>query len=462
MDFDVLVIGSGPGGYVAAIRASQLGKKVGLVEAAELGGVCLNWGCIPTKALLRSAEVHEMIKNADSYGLKVDKHSIDFPGVVKRSRGVADRMSKGVTFLMKKNKIETILGFGKLLDKNTVEVKLNEGKTRKVTATHILIATGARARQIPGLETDGDRVMAYREAMNMKKLPKSIAIIGSGAIGVEFAYFFRAMGSEVTVIEMLPNIVPNEDEEVSKELEKSFKKQGMKIMTGARVSSLKRNKTNVKLSVSQGDKTEEVTAEYCLVAVGVQPNSENIGLEKVGVTLDKGWIKVNENYQTNIPNVYAIGDIVGAPALAHVASKEGMLAVEHMAGHKIVPLDYKNIPGCTYCHPQVASVGYTEKQAREAGYSIKVGKFPVRVNGKAVGMGESEGFIKIIFDEKYGELLGCHFIGPEATELITEVTFAKSVESTYMEILHTVHPHPTLGEMVAEATHVAIGEPLHL
>lgn len=462
MEFDVLVIGSGPGGYVAAIRAAQLGKKVGIVERAELGGICLNWGCIPTKALLRSAEVYEMIKHSADFGLSVEKYQVDFPKVIKRSRGVADRLSKGVAFLMKKNKITTVMGTARLAGKGTVEVKLNDGGKETIKAANILIATGARARQIPGMEADGQRVLTYREAMVIDKMPASIAIVGAGAIGVEFAYFFRSMGAEVTVIEMLPHLVPVEDEEISAELEKAFKKQGIKIHTGTRVENLKKTKKNVSLTLSKDGKSETVTADYALMAIGVQGNIEGLGLEEAGIELNKGWIKVNQFYQTNVPGVYAIGDIIGPPWLAHVASKEGIVAVEHMAGHKVVPIDYTAIPGCTYCIPQIASVGYTEKKAVEAGYKIKVGRFPVRANGKALGMGESEGFIKIIYDEKYGELLGCHIIGPEATELITEVTLARSVEATYMEVLHTVHPHPTLSEIVAEATHAALGEAIHI
>lgn len=463
MDFDVVVIGSGPGGYVAAIRASQLGKKTAIIEKADLGGVCLNWGCIPTKALLRSAEVYEMMKHAKDYGLKVSDYSFDFESIVKRSRDVAGRQAKGVSFLMKKNKIETILGFGTLKDKHTIEVKTSEGESKTVTAENIILATGARARQFPGLEIDGDRVLSYREAMVMKKMPKSILVVGAGAIGVEFAYFFNALGAEVSIIEMLPNILPIEDEDVSKELEKSFKKAGIKIHTGTKVENLKKTKSSVTLTVSKDGKSEDLKAEYALMAIGVQGNIENLGLEVAGVQLtDKNWIKVNEYYQTSQPNIYAIGDINGPPWLAHVGSKEGILAAEHLAGHKVIPIDYNNIPGCTYCQPQVASVGLTEKKAREAGYELKIGKFPVRVNGKAQGMGELTGFVKIIYDAKYGEILGCHIIGPEATELITEVTLAKSIEATHAEVLHTIHPHPTLSEIIAEATHDALGEPIHL
>lgn len=462
MDFDVLVIGSGPGGYVAAIRAAQLGKKVGIVERAELGGVCLNWGCIPTKALLRSAEVYELIKHSQDFGFTVENPAIDFPKVIQRSRDVAGRQAKGVAFLMKKNKIEVLAGTARLTGKNSVEVKLNDGGARTVSATNMIIATGARARQLPGMEIDGKRVLGYREAMVMKEMPPSILIVGAGAIGVEFAYFFRSLGAEVTLIEMLPHLLPIEDEEISIELGKSFKKKGIKIHTSTRVEKMEKGKKEVKLTLSKDGKSETIAAEYVLMAIGVQGNVEGLGLEEAGVQVEKGWIKVNKFYQTNLPNIYAIGDIIGPPWLAHVASHEGMLAAEHIAGREIVPLNYNAIPGCTYCIPQVASVGLTEKKALEAGYKIKVGKFPVRVNGKAQGLGETEGFIKIIYDEKYGELLGCHIIGPEATELITEVTLAKSVEATYLEILHTVHPHPTLSEIVAEATHAAMGEPINI
>ncbi|MGH1363365.1 MAG: dihydrolipoyl dehydrogenase [Calditrichia bacterium] len=463
MQFDVVVIGSGPGGYVAAIRAAQHGKKTAIIERAELGGICLNWGCIPTKALLRSAEVFELISHADAYGVKVAAPKVDFEKVIKRSRDVAGRMSKGVTFLMKKNKIEVLSGHGKLLDRNTVEVKAADGKTQKVTATNVIVATGARARQIPGMEVDGKQVLSYREAMVVEKLPKSIVVVGAGAIGVEFAYFFNALGSDVTIIEMMPHLLPIEDEEVSKELEKAFKGQGIKFHTETKVEKLEKTKTQVKLTISGKDgKSEVITAEKALMAIGVQGNIEDLGIEELGIEMDRGYINVNENYQTNVPGVYAIGDIVGPPWLAHVASREALNAVDHLCGHKVVPVDYGTIPGCTYCIPQVASVGLTEKKAKEQGYDIQVGKFPVRVNGKAQGMGETTGFVKIIYDKKYGELLGAHIIGPEATELITEVTLAKSVEATFMEVLNTVHPHPTLSEMIMEATHVAIGEPIHL
>lgn len=462
MDFDVLVIGSGPGGYVAAIRAAQLGNKVGIVERAELGGICLNWGCIPTKALLRSAEVHNILKNSEDYGFKVQKVSIDLPKIIERSRAAADRLSKGVAFLMKKNKIEVLEGSGKLLDKNKVEVKPEKGNKKSVTAQKILIATGARARNIPGMEIDKKQILSYREAMVLDKLPSSMVIVGAGAIGVEFAYFFNALGCEVTIVEMLPHLLPIEDEDVSKELEKSFKKQGIKFHLNSKVEKMDKGKKEVKLTVSKDGKKETLTAEKVLMAIGVQGNIENIGLEEVGVETEKDHIKVDKYFRTNIPNIYAIGDVVGAPWLAHVASREGINAVEHMSGKEVVPIDYNTIPGCTYCIPQVASVGLTEKKAKEAGYDLKIGKFPIRVNGKALALGETEGFIKIIYDAKYGELLGCHIIGPEATELITEVTLAKAVEATYMEVLHTVHPHPTLSEIVAEATHDAIGEPIHI
>lgn len=462
MDFDVLIIGSGPGGYVAAIRAAQLGKKVGIVERAELGGICLNWGCIPTKALLRSAEVNNIIKNSENYGMSVQKHSVNFPKVIQRSRDVAEKLSKGVAFLMKKNKVEVIVGTGKLIDKNTIEITPEKGNKKKVSASNILIATGARARNIPGMEIDKKQVLSYREAMVLDKMPSSIIIVGAGAIGVEFSYFFRSLGAEVTIIEMLPHLLPIEDEEISKELEKAFKKQGIKFYLNSKVEKLEKTKNEVKIEINKDGKKESLSAEKVLMAIGVQGNVENLGLDSVGVQTEKDRIKVNKYYQTNVSNIYAIGDIIGAPWLAHVASKEGIQAVEHMAGKEVVPIDYNTIPGCTYCIPQVASVGFTEKKAKEMGYDIKVGKFPIRVNGKALALGEAEGFIKIIYDSKYGELLGCHIIGPEATELITEVTLAKSVESTYMEVLHTIHPHPTLSEIVAEATHDALGEPIHI
>ncbi len=462
MDFDLVIIGSGPGGYVAAIRASQLGNKTAIIEKAELGGICLNWGCIPTKALLRSAEVFSLIKNGKNFGIPVEKYTVDFPQVVQRSRKVASQLSRGVAYLMKKNKVETITGHGKILDNHTIEVELNEGGTRKISTKNILIATGARAREIPGLEADGERVLNYKHALVMKENPKSMIIVGAGAIGVEFAYFFNQFGAEVTLVEMMPHILPIEDEEVSKELEKSFKKQGIKILTNTRVEKLQRLKKSVKLEINKDGEISKIAADYALIAIGVQGNVENVGLENVGIELEKGWIKVNQFYQTNVENIYAIGDIIGPPWLAHVAPAEGIRAVEHLSGHEVVPIDYKTIPGCTYCNPQVASVGLTEKQAREQGYNIKVGKFPLRANGKALALGEAEGFIKIIYDEKYGELLGCHIIGPEATELITEVTLAKSIESTYLEVLNAIHPHPTLSEIVAEATHAAIGEPIHI
>ncbi|RMG69142.1 MAG: dihydrolipoyl dehydrogenase [Calditrichaeota bacterium] len=462
MDYDVLIIGSGPGGYVAAIRAAQLKQKVGLVERENLGGICLNWGCIPTKALLRTAELHQIFQNSASYGLPIETFHVDFPKVIQRSRRVAEQLSKGVAYLMKKNKVDTIMGTGQLTGANEVTVQLNDGGERKITARKILIATGARARAIPGIEVDGEQVMTYRHALVVKKLPKSIVIIGAGAIGVEFAYFFNALGSKVTLVEMMPHILPAEDEDVSRELEKSFKKQGIELLTNTRLEGIQKTKKMVKVELSKEGEKQVLSAEKALIAIGVQGNVENQGLETVGIQTEKGWIKVNKYYQTNVPHIYAIGDIIGPPWLAHVASHEGIRAVEHMAGLEVTPIDYRSIPCCTYCNPQVASVGLTEKKAREEGYDIMVGKFPIRANGKALALGEAEGFIKIIYDKKYGELLGAHIIGPEATELITEVTLAKSVESTYMEVLHTVHPHPTLSEIVAEATHAAIGEPIHI
>lgn len=463
MDFDVVIIGSGPGGYVAAIRAAQLGNKVGIIERAELGGICLNWGCIPTKALLRSAEIYSLIKHSDNYGIPVEKYSVDFDKVIKRSRNVAGRLSKGVAFLMKKNKIEVIPGSARLVGKNEIAVQLNDNKgSKKISSKFIVLATGARPKEIPGMETDGKKVLNYKHAMTLQKQPKSLVVVGAGAIGVEFAYFYNTIGTEVTIIEMLPHLLPIEDEDISKELEKSFKKQKINFHTGTRVEKLEKLKSGVKLTISRDGKSETIKADAALIAVGIQGNVENIGLEELGIAVEKGAVKVNEYYQTNIPNIYAIGDLAGPPWLAHVASHEGIHAVEHLSGKEVIPIDYTTIPGCTYCIPQVASVGFSEKKAREMGYDLKIGKFPIRANGKALGLGEEEGFIKIIYDAKYGELLGCHIIGPEATELITEVTLAKAVESTYLEVLGTIHPHPTLSEIVLEATHAAIGEPIHI
>jgi dihydrolipoamide dehydrogenase len=463
MHYEIIVIGGGPGGYVAAIRAAQLGKKVALVEREELGGICLNWGCIPTKSLLRSAEVFSLIKNSQRFGINVKEFTADYPKVIQRSRQVASRLSRGVSYLMKKNGIETISGTARIVDGNSVIVQGKNGQgSQKIESDYILIATGARPRDIPGLEIDGKRVLSSREAMLLEEIPESIVIIGAGAIGVEFAYFFNTFGSQVTLVEMLLNILPLEDEEISRELEKSFKKKGISIFVGSRVDRIRQEKTDLKIFLNQKGQEETLLAERILLAVGVRGNVEGLGLEDLGIITEKGWVKVNDYYQTEVPNIYAIGDVIGAPWLAHVASAEGIIAVEHIAGKEVTPVDYKNIPGCIYCNPQVASVGLTEKKAIEMGYKVKVGRFPVRANGKALALGEIEGFVKMIYDEEYGELLGCHIIGPEATELISEITLARTVESTYHEIQRTIHPHPTLSEIIVEATGDAFGDAIHI
>ncbi|MBI1306164.1 MAG: dihydrolipoyl dehydrogenase [Bacteroidetes bacterium] len=461
MALDVLVIGSGPGGYVAAIRASQLGLKVGVVEKAELGGVCLNWGCIPTKALLKSAQVFQYIKHASDYGIEVSEANANFEAVVKRSRGVADGMSKGVQFLMKKNKIEIHQGFGKLVGKGKVEVDNNGSKTT-VEAKHIILATGARERELPNLKIDKKKIIGYHEAMVLPSLPKSMVVVGSGAIGSEFAYFYNSMGTEVTLVEFMPNIVPNEDEEVSKALAKEFKKQGIKVMTSSSVEKVDTSGKDCVVSIKTAKGEETVNCEVVLSAVGIQTNLEGIGLETMGVKTDKGKVVVDDYYQTNVAGVYAIGDIVHGPALAHVASAEGIICVEKIAGHHPEPLDYNNIPGCTYCTPEIASVGYTEAKAKEAGYEIKVGKFPFSASGKASAAGAKEGFVKVIFDAKYGEFLGAHMIGMNVTEMIAEVVAARKLETTGHEIIKTVHPHPTMSEAVMEAAAAAYDEVIHL
>lgn len=455
--FDVIVLGSGPGGYVAAIRASQLGFKTAVVEKENLGGVCLNWGCIPTKALLRSAEVFEYLKNAESYGLSAGGVDKDFTKVVERSRKVADGMSKGVQFLMRKNKIEVIQGTGTLKPGKKIEV---DGK--EYAADHIIIATGARSRELPGLRQDGKKIIGYREAITLKKQPKSMIVVGSGAIGVEFAHFYNAMGTEVTIVEYLPNLVPVEDEEISKQFERSFKKAGIKVMTNASVEKVDTSGKNVKATVKTGKGEEILEAEIVLSAVGVVSNIENIGLEEVGIVTDKGKIVVNDWYQTNIPGYYAIGDVVPGQALAHVASAEGILCVEKIAGKQVEALDYGNIPACTYATPEIASVGMTEKQAKEAGYEIKVGKFPFSANGKASAAGTTEGFVKVIFDAKYGEWLGCHMIGAGVTDMIAEAVLGRKLETTGYEVLKAVHPHPTMSEVVMEAVADAYGEVIHI
>ena len=460
--YDVIVIGSGPGGYPAAIRASQLGLKVGVVEKAELGGICLNWGCIPTKALLKSAQVFEYINHAEDYGIKVGKPEVDIKDVVKRSRSVADGMSKGIQFLFKKNKIDVINGFGKVVEGKKVSVTDDAGTETIYDADHVILATGTRSRELPNLPQDGKNIIGYREALVLQKKPKSMVVVGSGAIGVEFAYFYNAMGTDVTVVEYLPNIVPNEDKDVSKALERNFKKQGIKVMTNSAVESVdtsgKLNK--VKIKTSKGEETIE--CEVVLSAVGVTTNLEGIGLEEVGIATDKGRVLVDDYYRTNIPGVYAIGDIVHGPALAHVATAEALICVEKIAGENPHPLRYDNIPGCTYCSPEIASVGLTEEQAKEQGYEVKVGNFPFSASGKASAAGAKDGFIKVIFDAKYGEWLGAHMIGANVTEMIAEVVVARNLETTGHEIIKSVHPHPTMSEAVMEAAAAAYGEVIHM
>lgn len=462
MSFDLIVIGSGPGGYVAAIRASQLGLKTAIVERSELGGICLNWGCIPTKALLKSANVFEYIKHAADYGITVKDAEADFKGIVKRSRDVADGMSKGIQFLMKKNKIEVIAGVGKVKPGKVVEVTAADGKKQEISAKSIMIATGARSRVLPNLPQDGKKIIGYRDALVLPKVPKSMVIVGSGAIGVEFAYFYNTMGTQVTVVEFLPNIVPIEDTDVSQALEKSFKKQGITVMTNASVEKVDTSGKDCKVTIKTKDGEKVIDAEVVLSAVGIEANIENLGLEEVGIVVDKGRIKVDEFYQTNIPGYYAIGDVIPTAALAHVASAEGIIAVEKIAGHHPEPLDYSNIPGCTYCSPEIASVGLTEAKAKAAGHELKIGKFPFSASGKASAAGAKDGFIKVIYDAKYGELLGAHMIGANVTEMIAEIVVAKKLETTGHEILKAVHPHPTMSEAIMEATAMAYGEVIHL
>ena len=462
MDFDVIVVGSGQGGYVTAIRASQLGLKTAVVEKENLGGVCLNWGCIPTKALLKSAQVFEYVKHAEDFGIKVSEYDKDFNAVVNRSRQVANGMSGGVQFLMKKNKITVIDGFGKVQPGKKVAVTAEDGKETVYSANHIIIATGARSRELPSLPQDGKKIIGYRQAMTLDKQPEKLVVVGSGAIGIEFAYFYNSMGTDVTVVEYLPNIVPLEDEEVSKQLERTFKKSGIKVMTSSEVTGVDTSGDGCKVTVKTKKGEEVLDADIVLSAVGIAPNVEGIGLEDVGIAADRGRIMVNDYYQTTVPGYYAIGDIVKGPALAHVASAEGILCVEKIAGHNVEPLDYGNIPGCTYCFPEVASVGMTEKAAKEAGYDLKVGKFPFSASGKASASGHKDGFIKVIFDAKYGELLGAHMIGSNVTEMIAEAVLARKLETTGHEILKAVHPHPTLSEAFMEATAAAYDEVIHL
>ena len=461
-NFDLIVIGSGPGGYVAAIRASQLGLKTAVIEKESLGGICLNWGCIPTKALLKSAQVYEYIQHAADYGITIKDAKADFDAVVNRSRGVADGMSKGVQFLMKKNKIEVIMGMGKLTKDRKVEVTKADGTKEIHEAKSIILATGGRARELPNIKIDGEKVIEYRKAMSLPKQPKSMVIIGSGAIGVEFAYFYNTMGTKVTIVEFMPRIVPVEDADVSKELEKIYKKKGMDIYTNSSVESVDTKGKTCKVSVKTPTGNITIEADVVLSAAGVVTNLEGIGLEEAGVKYDKGKVLVDDYYQTNVAGVYAIGDIVKGPALAHVASAEGIICVEKIAGHHPQPLNYGNIPGCTYCSPEIASVGMTEEAAKAAGYEVKVGKFPFSASGKASAAGAKEGFIKVIYDAKYGEWLGAHMIGANVTEMIAEVVVARNLETTGHEILKSVHPHPTMSEAIMEATAAAYGEVIHL
>ncbi|MBN1950411.1 MAG: dihydrolipoyl dehydrogenase [Bacteroidales bacterium] len=463
MKYDIIVIGSGPGGYVAAIRASQLGMKVGVVERSELGGVCLNWGCIPTKSLLKSAQVFEYASHAADYGVKIEGAvKPDFEAMVARSRGVAEGMSKGIQFLFKKNKIDTLQGFGRLTKDRKVEVEDQDGKKSVYEADHIVLATGARSRELPNLKQDGKKIIGYREAMTLKKQPQSMLVVGSGAIGSEFANFYNSIGTKVTLVEFLPNVVPLEDEEVSKQLERSFKKSGMKILTGSSVESVDTSGAGCKIKIKTPKGEEVHEAEIVLSAVGIAPNVEGIGLEEAGVALENGKVKVDEYYQTSVKGVYAIGDIVHGPALAHVASAEGITCVEKIAGKNPDPVDYKNIPGCTYTNPEVASVGLTEAKAKEAGYEVKVGKFPYTASGKASAAGQKDGFVKLVFDAKYGELLGAHMVGGNVTEMVAELVVARKLETTGHELIKAIHPHPTLSEAIMEAAAAAYGEVIHL
>jgi len=461
--YDVVVVGAGPGGYVAAVRAAQLGFKTACVEAKHLGGICLNWGCIPTKSLLKNAEVWETVRHASDYGVTVGEASFDFRKIIERSRGIADRMSKGVAFLFKKYKVEHIQGFGRLLGPGRLGVFDSDGaEQREISASHIIIATGARPRQIPGISFDGRKIISYFEAMSLPELPKSLIVLGAGAIGVEFAYFYSVLGSSVTIVEMLPNILPIEDEDVSKELARSFRKRKIAIKTGARVTGIDATDEGVRVHVTSDAGSETLEGSVALMAIGVQGNVENIGLETAGVELRNGYIAVDGMYRTNVPGIYAIGDIVGPPWLAHVASAEAVTCVEAIAGRKPKSIDYGNIPGCTYCQPQVASVGLTEKKAREQGLELKIGKFPFTASGKAVAAGHTEGFVKLIFDAKRGELLGAHIIGSEATELIAEAAVARTLETTEHELIKTVHAHPTLSEALMEAAAVAFDESVNI
>jgi dihydrolipoamide dehydrogenase len=463
MDYDVIIIGSGPGGYVAAIRAAQLKMKVAVVEKAELGGICLNWGCIPTKSLLKSSQVFEYLKHASDYGISITGEvKPDFTAIVARSRSVAEGMSKGVQFLFKKNNIDQIKGFGRLLVGNLVEVEDSGGNKKTYTAKNIIVATGARSKELPDLKQDGKRIIGYREAMTLREQPGSMIVVGSGAIGSEFANFYQSIGTDVTLVEFLPRIVPNEDEEISKQLERSFKKMKMKIMTDSSVQSVDTNGEKCKVTIKTPKGIEIQETDIVLSAVGVTTNIEGIGLENAGVKTEKGKVVVDDFYRTSASGIYAIGDIVHGPALAHVASAEGIICVEKIAGIDVKPLDYGNIPSCTYTTPEIASCGLTEQAAKDAGYDIKVGKFPFTASGKASSAGAKDGFIKLIFDASYGELLGAHMIGANVTEMIAEIVVARKLETTAHEIIKSVHPHPTMSEAIMEAAAAAYGEVIHL
>ncbi|MFN8280813.1 MAG: dihydrolipoyl dehydrogenase [Saprospiraceae bacterium] len=465
MKFDIIVVGSGPGGYVAAIRAAQLGKNVAIVERESLGGICLNWGCIPTKALLKSAQVFEYIRHAADYGIQVSDAKADFAGIVKRSRNVAEGMSKGVQFLMKKNKINVIMGTARLNKNRSLDVTDSNGQKTNYTADHIILATGARAKALPNLPIDGVNVIDYRKAMVMDKLPKRMVVVGAGAIGVEFAYFYKSMGTEVSIVEFMEQgLVPREDADVSKELAKVFKKQGMNVYANTSVEKIEKTTEGIQVYTKDRKDGKEniITCDVVLSAAGVTPNTENLGLEDAGVATDKGLVKVDAFYKTNIPGIYAIGDITPGPALAHVASAEGITCVESICGHHPEPINYSNIPGCTYCAPEIASVGYTEAAAKEAGYELLIGKFPFSASGKASAAGAKEGFVKLIFDKKYGELLGAHMIGMNVTEMIAEIVVARKLETTGMEMIKSIHPHPTMSEAIMEAAAAAYGEVIHL
>jgi dihydrolipoamide dehydrogenase len=459
--YDLIILGSGPGGYVAAIRASQLGLKTAIIEKESLGGICLNWGCIPTKALIKSAEVFDYLKHAEDYGLKIKEYDKDFNAVVNRSRNVANTMSKGVNFLMKKNKIDVIIGHGTLLPEKKVLVQ-SENEEKEVSAEHIIIATGARARELTNLKPDGEKIIEYRKAMTLEKQPKKMVIVGSGAIGVEFAYFYNAMGTEVTIVEYQPRIVPVEDEDISKQMEKIFVKSGIKVLTSSEVKEVQENGKTLKVIIEKDGKSSDIDADVVLSAVGIKANIENIGLEELGVNVENDKIVVDSFYNTNVPGYYAIGDVTGGQSLAHVASAEGIICVEKIAGLDVDKLDYENIPGCTYSQPEIASVGLTELQAKEKGYELKVGKFPFTASGKAQASGTPDGFIKVIFDAKYGEWLGCHMIGSGVTDMIAEAVLGRKLETTGHEVLKSVHPHPTMSEAVMEAVADAYDEVIHL